>query len=461
MELHTVARPAAALMLALAITACGNRDAGTAPGEGMLEVIVNTPIARAGSVAIRGPAASSAHVEATDTLRGLTPGQYSAHANDAAAPDSLVSPVLTGVMSDSAVMVEVGVIHSVTATYNVRGGSGAMWVGKWGSVNLAEGFTSPQLATAGTATAADTIGTGAIALTISGTAFDAQGNLWVTDYINQQLLKFTPAQLASGESTPAVAILTSKEPWGIAFDGDGNLWVSYYNGNYVHEYAASDVAAWSGALTDPAPALSIPTPNGPLNIAFDASGNLWVAGFDVPVTYAISAAAIHAGGSVVSTDSLVSPYLTHGSGIAFDRAGNLWEGTESGFLVGYSLAQLGAAVHGAPVFAQLSPIAQFDQIAFDNAGNLWAATESADVIMYSPAQLTSGDISTGARTLTSAVGEESFGIAFDTHSSELPIASTISTSSHASHVPHSLAVHRAPPPVAHLHDGSTPGRVRR
>jgi ligand-binding sensor domain-containing protein len=229
----------------------------------------------------------------------------------------------------------------------------------------------------------------------------------------------------------------------------------------VHEYPASDVAAWSGALTDPAPALSIPTPNGPLNIAFDGSGNLWVAGFDVPVTYEISAAAIHAGGSVVPTDSLASAYLVHGSGLAFDRSGNLWEGTEAGYLVGYSSAQLAAASHGEPNFAQVSPTAQFDQLAFDNAGNLWAATETPDVLMFSPSQLSSGDVTAGARTLTSAAGDESFGIAFNTHASELPIASTLTTSSHASRAPHSLAVHRAPPPLVRLHDGSSPGRVRR
>jgi len=463
MELRSFVRPATALACAFAITACGNRDGVTATPSGALAVIVNTPIARAGAVSIHGPSASSMHVVATDTLRGLTPGQYLARAEDAAAADSLVSPVLNGSMSDTAVMVEVDTTKSVTATYAIRGGSGALWVGKWNAANLAEGFTSPQLAAAGSAAAADSIAGGASTLTISGTAFDSAGNLWVTDYINQQILKFTPAQLASGASTPVVAILTQKEPWGIAFDASGNLWVSFYNGNNVLKYAASDVSAWTGTLSDPAPVLTIATPNGPLSIAFDSHENLWVAGFDVPVTYEIAAASLGATGTAVPTDSLESPYLDHGSGLAFDRAGNLWVGTESGYVVSYSSAQLSAASHGDPVFAQQSLTYQFDGLAFDNSGNLWAATETADVAMYSPAQQSGGDVSAPTRTLATTTGDRTFGLAFNTHDAALPIASTISASesSRAPRAPRSTTVHRAPPPTVHLRDGSRPGSVRR
>jgi sugar lactone lactonase YvrE len=463
MELRSFVRPLTALACATAITACGNRDDVTATPSGALAVIVNTPIARSGAVAIHGPSASSARVASTDTLRGLTPGQYLARAEDGTAADSLVSPVLTGAISDTAVMVEADAIDSVTATYAIRGGSGALWVGKWDGPNLAEGFTSPQLAAAGTAVASDTIGSAATSLTIAGTAIDSAGNLWVTDYINQQILKFTPAQLASGQSTPTVAILTDKEPWGIAFDAHGNLWVSYYNGNNVLKYAASDVSSWSGALGEPAPSLSVSTPNGPLSIAFDANENLWVAGFDEAITYEVAAASLDGSGTVVPTDSLESPYLDHGSGLAFDRAGNLWEGTESGYVVSYSSAQLAAASHGDPAFAQQSPVYRFDGLAFDNSGNLWAGTETENVAMYSPSQQSGGDLSAPARTLVSSAGARTFGLAFNTHDAALPIASTLSAraGARAPRTPRAMAVHRAPPPVVHSHDGSRPGSLRR
>jgi sugar lactone lactonase YvrE len=457
MELRKFARPAATLLAALTITACGNREVGTDPGSATLEVIVNTPISRAGAVAVQGPAALATVVSATDTLRGLVPGQYVAHANYVTAADSLVSPVLFGVVTGSPVMVEVAQMNSVTATYTIRGGSGRMWVGKWGSVKLAEGYASAQLASGGTISTVDTIGTAAAALTISGAAFDSAGNMWVTDYINQQILKFTPAQLGSGESTPTVAILTAKEPWGIAFDAQGNLWVGYYNGNNVLEYAASDVQSWSGALADPAPMLTIDSPNGPLGLAFDHNGSLWIAGFDVPVTYKVSSSSIAGGsGTIDPTDSLVSPFLDHGSGLAFDRSGNLWEGTEAGYIVGYTSAQLGASSHGDPTFAQQPGLSySFDEVAFDNSGNLWAATESPDVAMFSPAQFASGDLSVPARTLTAGSGERTFGLAFNTHDGALPISPEFGFTGGMS-VPH-----RAAPPQVHIGDGSRPGMLRR
>jgi sugar lactone lactonase YvrE len=427
--------------------------------------VVNTPIARAGAVAIHGPTASTMRVDATDTLRGLTAGEYLARAEDASASDSLVSPVLTGVMSDSAVLLAEDETKSITGTYTIRGGSGALWVGKWGNANLAEGFTSPQLATAGTVAAADTVGAGAATINSSGTAFDSAGNLWVTDYINQEIHKFTPEQLASGASIPAVSISTQKEPWGIAFDTHGNLWVGFYNGNYVLRYAASDVAAWSGTLTDPTPALSVATPIGPLGLAFDSQGNLWVAGFDLPQTYEVDAAQLSGTGTIVPTDSLMSAYLDHGSALAFDRAGNLWEGTESGFIVSYTAAQLGAALHGEPEFAQEGPGYAFDGLAFDNSGNLWTSTEGADVAMYSPAQQLSGDLSSAARTLTASTGERTFGLAFNTHDAALPIASTLVSASRASRstarMPRATVASRAAPPALHPGDGSRPGSVVR
>jgi sugar lactone lactonase YvrE len=436
MKLRSFARGATTVTTALAIVACGNREVGTEAGSAELVVVVNTPIARAGAVAIHGPAASTMRVAFTDTLRGLTAGEYLARAEDASASDSLVSPVLTGVMSDSAVQLAENETRSITGTYTIRGGSGALWVGKWGTVNLAEGFTSPQLAAAGVAAATDTVGAAAVVVNSSGTAFDSAGNLWVTDYINQEIQKFTPAQLASGASVPAVTISTQKEPWGIAFDTHGNLWVGFYNGNYVLRYAASDVAAWSGALADPTPTLSIATPIGPLGLAFDAQGNLWVAGFDLPQTYEIDAAQLGGSGSIVPTDSLTSTYLEHGS----------------------------AASHGEPSFAQLTPAYAIDGLAFDNSGNLWSSTEGPDVAMYSPAQQESGDLSTPARTLTASTGERTFGLAFNTHDAALPIASTLVAASRTSgtrHAPRALAVTRAAPPTVHPGDGSRPGYVAR
>lgn len=457
MELHAFPRLAASIACAIACCGCGNRDA-TSPGDSAtLIVTVNTPILNAGAVQISGPAAFSRTMAHTDTLRGLVAGEYGAVAPTFAMPDSLVSTVLTGVVTGSPVTLEPAQTGSVTADYAIRGGSGALWVGKWGTVNLAEGYTSSQLAAAGTATPADTLGAGASLRNISGMVFDSAGNLWATDYINQRIMKFTPAQLASGASAPVVEFSTSKEPWGMALDSHGNLWVSYYNGNYVAEYSASQLSTWSGSISEPVPALVIDANIGPLGLAFDAAGNLWVAGFDVPMTYEFGAAALASGGSVLPRDSLVSAYLAHGSGLAFDPGGNLWLGTELGYVVGYTSSQLADTARGLPTFAQ-SGASRVDHIAFDNAGNLWMATETPDVLMLSPSQLASGSIVPAARTLTVSSGERTFGLGFDAHNAALPLAPSYSMAGRAASV---VGASRAPLPIVTPHDGITPGNVPR
>lgn len=457
MEFHAFVRSAAVLTCAIAFAACGNRDAVSPPASASLVVVVNTPLPDAGAVIVTGPSGYSRTLAHTDTLRGLVAGEYAAAAANFATPDTLVSTVLTGVVTGSPVTLEPADIGTVSAEYAIRGGSGAMWVGKWGAVNLGEGFTSPQLAAAGSTAPADTLGAGATFRSISAAVFDTAGNLWATDYINQQIMMFSPAELASGGSSPAVVFSTAKEPWGMAFDAQGDLWVSYYNGNYVAEYTASQLATWTGSISEPTPALAVGANIGPLGLAFDASGALWVAGFDVPTTYAFSAAALAAGGTVLPTDSLVSAYLSHGSGLAFDRGGNLWLGTESGYVVGYTAAQVADTARGEPTFAQ-SMSSRFDGLAFDNAGNLWMATETADVEMLSPAQLASGSILPAARTLTAASGERTFGLGFDAHDASLPIAPTFAIAGRA---PSSVGTSRAALPIVRARDGSRPGNVSR
>lgn len=457
MALHPLVRSAALIACATAAAACGNRDAVAPPESASLMVVVNTPIPDAGAVVVTGPSGYASTTAHTDTLHGLVPGAYAAAASAFVTPDSLVGTVLTGVVAGSPVMLEPAQVGMVSSDYTIRGGSGALWVGKWGSVNLAEGFTSPQLAAGAVATAADTLGAGASLRNISSLAFDSTGNMWTTDYIHQQVAMYVPAQLASGSPMPAVAFFTDKEPWGMAFDAQGDLWVSYYNGNYIAEYTASQIATWTGGISEPTPALVIEANIGPLGLAFDANGTLWVAGFDVPMAYAFSAAAIATGGTVLPTDSLVSAFLAHGSGLAFDRGGNLWVGTESRYLAGYTAAQLADTTRGEPTFAQLAP-SRFDALAFDNSGNLWLATETADVVMLSPSQLASGSITPAARTLTAASAERTFGLGFDAHDALLPLAPTYAVVGRSRVT---MAAARAPVPPMVSRDGSRPGSVAR
>jgi hypothetical protein len=134
-------------------------------------------------------------------------------------------------------------------------------------------------------------------------AFDSAGDLWVSDSGANPIapgkvgaiFKFSTAQLGTGagfSGTPA-AVFTNplvgtgifNGPLGIAFDASGNLWVENNGGTTVVEIAAADVGAAAGVSTPPLATVlntNIPAPGGlpninnPWGILFDAGGNMWI-----------------------------------------------------------------------------------------------------------------------------------------------------------------------------------------
>jgi streptogramin lyase len=81
-----------------------------------------------------------------------------------------------------------------------------------------------------------------------GTAFDAEGILWVSSFGSDALLFYTADQIdASGDPIPAATIAddgsgTLDGPVGIAFDSQGDLWVGNYLGNTLVQYTAQQLA---------------------------------------------------------------------------------------------------------------------------------------------------------------------------------------------------------------------------
>ena len=136
--------------------------------------------------------------------------------------------------------------------------------------------------------------------TPSGLTFDSSGNLWVADGV--RVLEYAPpfstdegASLVIGQSsfTDTSTYTTSTGvnlPYAVAFDPSGNLWVSDYGNNRVLEYpaplssheAAAVVIGQADFTSNAATPVFAPTPTGlnhPWGLAFDHSGNLWVADY--------------------------------------------------------------------------------------------------------------------------------------------------------------------------------------
>lgn len=258
-----------------------------------------------------------------------------------------------------------------------------------------------------------------------GLAFDPQGNLWVADTENGRVLGFA-APFSDGEAASIVigqpnftssgcvneegsaTILCAPE--GIAFDSQGNLWVVDDENMRVVEFtaplhtgeAASVVLGQPnltshGGCYSPPSASSLCYPNG---IAFDSSGNLWLADtndhrvleFATPFSDGEAANLVvgqsdftsnsypTSGGSVVATPtSLFFP-----ENVAFDFPGDLWVTDGNSRVVGYAApisdGEAASYVIGQPDLTTTSynpnspastSLSSPYGLAFDSMGNLW------------------------------------------------------------------------------------------
>jgi sugar lactone lactonase YvrE len=256
-----------------------------------------------------------------------------------------------------------------------------------------------------------------------GIAFDSSGNLWVADGYNNRVLEFK-APFTTGEAASVVigqSGFTTKTcattpsgfclPEGIAFDSSGNLWVADYANNRVLEFtspsssgeAASVVEGQSGFTTKACGT----TQNGlcyPVGIAFDSSGNLWVADgqnnrvleFTAPLSSG-EAASISIGQSsfVTNTCATTQSGLCAPDGIAFDSSGDLWV-TDSGnsraveFTAPLSSGEAASISIGQSSFVTntcattQTDLCKPDGLTFDPSGNLWVADTNNNRVLSFP-----------------------------------------------------------------------------
>lgn len=432
--LHIVA----AAML-LAGVACGS----TGPKTGSLAVTITAPAGVTPRVTVTGGNGYSRTITTTTTVTGLGPGSYAVSAAPVTSANAIVAAVNVVTVSGSPVTVRAGgTPATASATYATRPGSGGLWVSNFGSAHTTVQYTAAQLAGTTSAAATTSIATGAAEE--QGTAFDANGNLWVTINGGTSIVEYSALQLAtSGTPAPAVTISANagslNAPSGLAFDAAGDLWVANYAETSIVEFTPSQLAV-SGS---PAPAVVL-TANGnslrgSIGLAFDAHGDLWVANLGVqsecfrakgasvveftPSQLAASGAPTPAVTLIRSRESLNGPLM-----IAFDASGRLWltNGENTPYsVVAFSPSQLDTSGSPTPVITLTPNAGSLDGpagLAFDATGDLWIANMlNNSVVEFTPAQIAASGDPAPTTVITGSSLSAPFGIAFDPHPAGLPI----------------------------------------
>jgi len=277
---------------------------------------------------------------------------------------------------------------------------------------IADAYLDSTLGAGGTPPA-DVSLTGTAGVFHEGIAFDGAGNMWVADLTGMISEYAVADLASSGSPTPSVTIDASAYGGviGLAFDASGDLWASFHAGiqvlaaqpgTQIVMYTPAQLAA-GGAVT-PAVVLGshANSLSSPAGMAFDAAGGLWVANANSGVSTIVhfAPADLATTGNptpdiVISSDgtSLSAPY-----GIAFDASGNLWVADHgNGNVMRYDASQIAATGNPTPALTigtiptyyggGLTPTG----IAFDHNGDLWVAVPSADTL----ARFSSPDALTG------------------------------------------------------------------
>jgi hypothetical protein len=241
------------------------------------------------------------------------------------------------------------------------------------------------------------------------------GGVWVANNGGTSISEFTVAQLdSSAELVPADTIGGLENTAGVAVDGSGNVWVAAYGLDTLWMYSLSQQTG--GGSPTPTVKIVSPSLSDPEEIAFDASGTLWVADYDNGLV-GFTKSQLAASGTVTAAYTITDGSEPEYWQIAFDKGGNLWVDKvgSPGSIEEFTPSQLTASGTVTPTTTITPSVSgSLYGLAFDGSGNLWAVYETVAAEIAQSALGSSGTV-TPAVTITLPAGAEGFGATFDKH----------------------------------------------
>jgi hypothetical protein len=187
-------------------------------------------------------------------------------------------------------------------------------------------------------------------------AVDGGGNVFVVDAYNNAVKEIVAgtggAATGTVNSSSTVNIVGSgfNNPFGVAVDGSGNVFVSDYFHNAVKEIVAGTGGAATGTVNSSSTVNIVGSGfNGPIGVAVDRSGNVFVADCHNNAVKEIVAGTGGAGTGVVNSSSTVNTLgsgFNTPNGVSVDGSGNVFVADSGNSAVKEIVAGTGGAATG-------------------------------------------------------------------------------------------------------------------
>ncbi|MFH1368799.1 MAG: hypothetical protein ABII64_06715 [Elusimicrobiota bacterium] len=263
----------------------------------------------------------------------------------------------------------------------------------------------------------------------TGVCVDGSGNIWVADYANNRILKYSvpstngqAASLVLGQpdftSNAAATTRTGmKEPVEVSVDGSGNVWVSDYANYRVLKFTnpatngqAASLVLGQPDFTSTNTGCTETLMDTPLGVSVDSSGNVWVVDgdnsrvlkFTNPTTNGQAASLVLGQADFTSSaQGCTQTLMNDPFEISVDGSGNVWVSDSDNYRIlkftkPATNGQAASLVLGQPDFTSRAQGCTQTQINYpygvsvDGSGNVWVVDSDTNRVLKYTTPTTNG-----------------------------------------------------------------------